>query len=270
MKDIKFEEVQSLLDSGKKLEDVFDRVTKEYYGFRVVCLNGKWNYIDSDSKLFSPNQWFDYCTSFQEDFGRVKLSDKGWNYIKIDGTYVSDIWFDWCGKFCNGFGVVKLDEAKYNYIDLNGEFLSTAPIFYGRDFHEGVACIYSNNGYNFINTKGEKIFKHYRKYDYFGDFYNGYAEINVRNKLNFISKDGKLLLKKWIHFDDCFGFENDDDKNFCIVGVDNKWNILDRNGEWISKIWVDDVANREKDNFIVEINGYEYKLDFKGKLDKVE
>ena len=57
MEKIKFEEVQSLLDSGKKPEEVFDFVDSSRYGWRLCRLNGKWNYIDENNKLLF-DEWF--------------------------------------------------------------------------------------------------------------------------------------------------------------------------------------------------------------------
>lgn len=93
MEDIKFEEVQNLLDSGKKPGKIFDDVLGEKEGFRVVVLNDKQNYIDSNNKLLSPNQWFDDSRSFNGGFGKIKYNEK-YNLINKKGELVFDIWFD--------------------------------------------------------------------------------------------------------------------------------------------------------------------------------
>lgn len=93
MENIKFEDVQELLDSGKKPEKIFDDVLGEKEGFRVVVLNDKQNYIDSNNKLLSPNQWFDKCCSFNRGFGKIKYNEK-YNLINKKGELVFDIWFD--------------------------------------------------------------------------------------------------------------------------------------------------------------------------------
>ena len=121
MEKIKFEEVQSLLDSGKQPKEIFDRVDVEAEGFRVVELNEKYNYLDVNGKLLSPDQWFDYCWYFQEGFGIVELNYKR-NYLKPDGTLLSDTWFDDCQDFDNGFAKVVLN-GETCYINQNGELL---------------------------------------------------------------------------------------------------------------------------------------------------
>ena len=133
---IKFEDAQSLLDSGKAPKEVFDFVNIEFGGFREVRLNNKYNYIDENNKLLSPELWFDECGIFKNDFGlnkklkdgekygygRVRLNGK-YNYIKPDGTLLSDTWFGLCEEFKGGFAVVYLND-KYNYINPDGKFLS--------------------------------------------------------------------------------------------------------------------------------------------------
>lgn len=120
MKDIKFEEVQNLLDSGKQPKEVLDWVGSISYGFRVVGLNYKSNYLDENNKLLS-NTWFDYCWGFISGLGTVQL-DRKQNYIKPDGTLLSEIWFDYCYIFGDGLAKVILD-GETCYINQNGELL---------------------------------------------------------------------------------------------------------------------------------------------------
>ena len=120
MKDIKFEDVQSLLDSGKQPEEMFGCIDEFYNGFRRIELNNKWNYLDENNKLLS-NTWFDYCWSFCDGAGVVELNGKR-NYLKPDGTLLSDKWFDICYKFEEGLAKVELDD-EICYINQNGELL---------------------------------------------------------------------------------------------------------------------------------------------------
>lgn len=122
MKDIKFDEVQNLLDNGKAPEEIFDWVDdEEEGGFRRVCLNNKHNYLDENNKLLSET-WFDNVGDFWGGFGRVGL-DRKWNFIKPNGEFLSDTWFDWCEHFENGLGLIKLN-GKWNKIKPDGTFLS--------------------------------------------------------------------------------------------------------------------------------------------------
>ena len=81
---IMFDEVQGLLDSGKKPEEIFERFERFYDGFAGVRLNGKWNFINTNGQLLS-NQWFDDVYSFDDGFADVKLNGK-WNLIDAKGN----------------------------------------------------------------------------------------------------------------------------------------------------------------------------------------
>lgn len=51
---IRFADVQNLLDNGLQPEELFEQVSIEMGGFRVVRLNDKYNYLkDKNNKLLS-------------------------------------------------------------------------------------------------------------------------------------------------------------------------------------------------------------------------
>lgn len=92
MKDIKFEDVQELLDSGNDPEEIFDRVSNEYYGFKIVMLNDKFNYLDENNKLLSSDLWFDDCEPMNYyGVAGIYLNNK-YNRIRSDGELVFDKW----------------------------------------------------------------------------------------------------------------------------------------------------------------------------------
>ena len=158
MNKIKFEEVQELLDSGKKPEEVFDWVDDYLWGFYVVELHDKYNYLnDKNNKLLS-NQWFDECERFCNLFGIVK-SGELYNYLTLDGKLLSEQWFDFCGHFHDGFAVVKLN-GKYNYINQDGKIVSPDLWFdYCEDFNEGFGIVYMDDKCNFIKPNGKLLCK---------------------------------------------------------------------------------------------------------------
>ena len=71
-----------------------------------------------------------YILQLEIKMEKVKLNNK-WNYIKPDGTYISDIWFDAVDYFkdgmCyfkDGFGNVKLNNDSYK-LDKRGNLYFT-------------------------------------------------------------------------------------------------------------------------------------------------
>ena len=151
---ILFDEVQDLLDSGKKPEEIFYWCDDFSEGLGRVKLNGKYNYIDKENQILFPNQWFNWCGNFREGFGRVNLNDK-WNYINREGQILSpNQWFDWCDDFSEGLGCVNLND-KWNYINNEGQILFPNQWFdYCDDFSEGLGRVKLNGEYYYINKEG--------------------------------------------------------------------------------------------------------------------
>ena len=217
---ILFDEVQGLLDSGKKPEEVFGiGLSKEREGFRVVYLNGKRNYIDKNNKLLS-DKWFSFCYDFSEGFGIVELNGKR-NYLKPDGTLLSDTWFDYCYKFEEGFGKVILND-KRNYIKPNGTLLSDKWFDGCWNFQEGFGKVMLNGKYNYIKPDG--ILLSDKWFDECWDFHNGFGIVELDDRRNYIKSDGTLLSNTW--FDICSVFFN----GFGMVGLNGKTYEIDKDG----------------------------------------
>lgn len=156
MEKIKFDEAQSLLDSGKKPGEIFQYVGyfDPFNAIREVGLGNKLNYIDKNNKLLSPNLWFDNVGYFYEHFGVVRIGYK-YNYINEKGGLLSNIWFDLCLYFKNGFGVIYLN-GKWNCIKADGKLVSDIwfdimPIYY----RGGIARTKANKKMYIIDKDGK-------------------------------------------------------------------------------------------------------------------
>ena len=145
---ILFDEVQGLLDSGKKPEEIFDRIFIIYNGYLRVILNNKWNWISMDNRLVSPKQWYDYIGDFENGYAIVKLNNK-YNFIDTNFKYISEQWYDWCLDFENGYAIVNLND-KYNFIDTNGKYITDQWYDEFHLYHEGYS-IRLNNKWYFID-----------------------------------------------------------------------------------------------------------------------
>ena len=110
-----FNELASMCASevrnGTDPREVFDSCY-EADGLFCVGLRKKLNFIRPDGTYLS-DTWFDYAWPFSEGFARVKLNGKGWNFIRPDGTYLSDTWFDKVQNFYGGLAMVALDGHWY-------------------------------------------------------------------------------------------------------------------------------------------------------------
>ena len=117
-----FDEVQELLNDGKKPEEIFNKVGNFGNGFARVILNNKCNFINTNNQLLS-DTWFDKCGDFYDGFARVRLNDK-YNFINTNGQLISNTWFDYCFNFSEGFAIVKLD-GEYKLINTNGQIVES-------------------------------------------------------------------------------------------------------------------------------------------------
>ena len=150
------------IEDGEDPEDVFDWCGNFYEGYARIELNGKYNLMDREGNLFSPNQWFENCSNFKNGYAWVQLNRK-YNYINTKGVplYNAPInqWFDWCCDFHDGYARVQL-KGKWNWIDTEGKLFrgdfNSLDQWFGDcgDFHKGYALVNFNGKYNWVNTKG--------------------------------------------------------------------------------------------------------------------
>ena len=190
----------------------FDWVGTFYDGFaRVELNNSKYNFITTDGRLLSPDQWFDAVSYFFEGFAEVELNGK-YNYLTTEGRIFykpnePDQWFNAAGRFSEGFARVELNNGKWNYLTTDGR------IFYkpnepdqwfnwGGDFcwvgnfSEVLAKVQLNNGkYNFLTSHGQIFYKPNDPDQWFGavdDFFNGFALVELNGKYYYLRNDGVL------------------------------------------------------------------------------
>ena len=192
---ILFDEVQELLDNGKNPGHIFDLVWNFFDGYAVVELNHKWNWISTDNRLVSPEQWFDYCFNFFNGYARVKLNGK-YNLFNTDNRLVSpNQWFELCVDFNEGYAKVKLND-KWNFIDTKGNYLSEQWFDLCDDFSNGYAMVELNGKYNWIDTNGNYLSGQW--FDDVDDFVNGYACVKLNGKLKLIDTNCNILEKNSI------------------------------------------------------------------------
>lgn len=274
MENIKLDEVQNLLDSGKDPEEVLDLVKIEMGGFRVVRLNGKWNYLDKNNKLLSSDRWFDWCGSFDYycyGVGEVNCSKKI-NYINRSGELLSPVWADSWSYFYEGIAAIKINDG-FNFVSAkrSGLLLGDWVQDY-TNFHRGGAMIKYCDKYNFIDTDGKLLYE--RWFDDMEEFHGDYcsgeiygdntrAIVELGGKKNYVKRNGKLLSPD-LWFDDCWWFTDDE---IAMVELDNKYNLIRRNGELLlPDLWVDKIFFIISRGYIIRLNDKENIIDKNGKL----
>ena len=218
----------------------YDYVGMFSNGYARIKLNGKWNYIDTQGKFLSPNQWFDDANYFYDGCGEVVLNGK-YNFIDAQGKLVSpNQWFDYACDIFNGYAKVKLN-GKWNLIDAQGKLLSLSQWFdYVDNFYNGYAKIELNGKWNFIDTQGKLLFLNQGQWlDYVSYFFHGYAKVKLNGKWNLIDAQGKFVSpNQW--FNGVGDFYN----GYAKVELNGKYNFIDTQGKLLSpNQWFDGVGN---------------------------
>ena len=276
---IMFDEVQGLLDKYVEPCLIFNDIFDESENYRVVELNDKWNWVNKDNRLVSPNQWYDKVEDFHEGYAVVELNNK-YNFIDTNGNYLSDQWFDLADDFINGYAVIKLNN-KWNWINTKCNYLSkqwfdeVEVFYYGYAnvklnnkwnwidtkcnyiseqwfdnvfrFHDGYANVKLNNKWNWIDTKCNYITEQW--FDYVYDFNDGYARVELNCKYNLIDTNCNYLSEQW--FDLCDDFSN----GYARVDLNNKYNFIDTNGNYLNEQWFDWCSGFYNGYAVVKLNG---------------
>jgi len=252
---ILFDEVQGLLDSGKKPEEIFERVDDFNEGYAIVQLNNKCNFINTEGKIIS-DQWFDGIGYFTGGLTIVRLNGK-YNFINTEGNFISDQWFDDTGYFFEGFCSVKLN-GKWNFIDREGKIIFNQWFDYVGDFEHGFAKVKLNGKWNFIDREGKIIFNQW--FDYVGSFSEGVARVELNGKYNFINTESNFISNQW--FDDNTDFND----GFGKVKLKGKWNLINAEGKFLSDQWFDGIGYFYNGLSKVKLNGKWNFIDTEGKI----
>lgn len=191
--------------------------------------------------------WYKNAYSFSEGFAAVQREDGLWNFMREDGSYISDVWYKEVRSFSEGFAAVRRfvpdEEIKsyivlysnvWNFIDTTGKIISEEWFDGVKDFKDGFACV--SNGYhkcNALNTKGKLISENW--YKTFGEFVDGYAVISRSlDEWNLIDCEGKLFSSKWYAYVSDVMLKN---KYVLIRRKDTCYNLLDLSGKLLIRKW---------------------------------
>jgi hypothetical protein len=81
------------------------------------------------------------------------------------------------------------------------------------------------------------------------DFQEGFAAVVLNNKWNFIDHEGNYLSDTW--FEDCDDFQ----EGFARVILNHKWNFIDHEGKYLSDTWFDNCRLFKVGLAVVLLNG---------------
>ena len=96
-------------------------------------------------------------------------------------------------------------------------------------------------------------------FDRVEDFEDGYARVKLNNKWNLINKNCEFLSDKW--FDTVYDFRY----GYAPVVLNDKWNSINKNGEFLSDKWFDSVGFFKDGYARVKLNNKCNFIDVEGK-----
>ncbi len=269
------------LENGEDPKRIFQTVERfdDARNLYRVKLCNRFNVINKNGKILSPNQWFDWVEDyFEEGFVLVRTPGYRWNYLSKNGNLLSNEWFDAVDDFNEGCGLVQKNE-KYNFINSKGKLMSNEWFDEAEVMHNGLSRVYKNEKYNFFKNDGTYLFNEW--YDYMTQFYcrgftiiansknekfnigNTIGEIlspvwyndinymNVSNMLrvtncekqSLMSTEGQLLIpNQW--FDELTDISYTTSNPMFLVKLNKKYNVINGKGDILYDKWYDSFETR--------------------------
>ena len=206
-------------------------------GFGLVKSNKFFYFISADGKkMYGP---YDDASSYSEGLAMVIVNGTAY-YINYEGKAVLGPYINYngtsaliserCNKFKNGYAMVKTRDSIYNYnysiIDKNGniiiDYLGNGECVTG--FTDGFFILAFEDGYYYVNGKGEKVFGPYSKAYSFSE---GFAIVEQNGEQWYIDEKGT---KKFGPYSHCRLFH----EGVAFVMEDEETGgFIDKTGEYI-------------------------------------
>lgn len=250
------------------VEPVYDEIGNKSDADRIaVCTDEKWGFIDSKgNEVIAPQ--FDSVTNFSEKgvavvsqnekMGMINIEDeiilqvayshvyRQWqlyedtgieDYVLVKnekyglsdcyGNIITDVEYDYIDYV--GYGLFRAEKnGQFGYIDANGyEIIPVNKKWVGYMGKNGLVIVHEDDDTFSIydNTGNYQRKISYRQVGNFGD--NGMALVGNGSKLGFADEYGNLII----------GYQYDSAREFfggfCPVCIDEKWGIIDENGNEI-------------------------------------
>lgn len=204
-----------------------------------IIVGNKSGFIDATGKIVIPAK-FDSERYMVSDFSegmanftdmkalnRYPFSKQG--YIDRFGTVVIKPQFDVAYDFSQGRAQVKIGDL-ISFIDKTGkQVIKLGPYTAARSFREGLAAVYSNFEFWYIDADGRTIIpkKVGLPKDFSEDLACVYLPVEGKLKGGYIDRKGETVIPP--QFEDCFDFS----EGLAIVKINGKFGFIDRNGKLI-------------------------------------
>lgn len=238
----------------------YDYVHEFTEGFAYVRKNGLYGYVNTACVEIVPPK-YDDAWPFSSKRAKVQVGEM-FGYIDQTGKLIIPTQYSQAENFYNGRAVI-IHNGEYNVIDLNGNKIyddmwpfadDRAPVILGdyqgfvnsrgeevipctyqdvASFHDGVAYVIMEDGYNFIDVDGNNV------YDYAGKIEANRVRVRKGDKWGYVNRYG--VQKVPMIYDDAWGFS----LGLAPVRKGNLLGFIDTTGKAVIPIEYDDVWSFE-------------------------
>lgn len=208
-------------------------------GFAVVVVGEKYNYVNTDGELLSPEQWFDNAYNFTKGgIAHVIINDKQ-NLINKEGELIfKDIDISYIDMYNDEvYHRIYTQDGTMTYIKPNGEFAFGSEVWFneGNRFSkkERFIAVCKNDKWNFIDADGNFLFRKWLL-DYAESFCMGFAMVRLHGRENYVNMKGELLSKDgWFDEVEEHWFH----KEYVVVTLYGKEYLLNKKGDLYVGKW---------------------------------
>lgn len=230
-------------------------------GRAAIKVNGQWGFINKEGKI-TVSCVYNAVSDYSEGLAAVQCDDGLWKYVAKDGYEFIQDKFSFAGDFHDGLALVKEGKRKQlaSFINKEGkrEFFLDNDCKYINSFHNNFALYYTDNGINFIDKMGNKLFKKER-YNGAHNFSLSRASVLHGNKWGYIDETGKEVIP--CIYNKAYDFQ---ENGLALVCRDDKWGYININGEEVIPLKYKDaesfseglalVTNQDDEKYFININ----------------
>ncbi len=161
------------------IQPQFEMAFDFHEGYAAVKFGGKWGYITTYGQ-YSVRPTFDYAGDFKNGYAICRSGGK-YGIINTAGTRVSSFDFDYIGTPDDSGRYPAKAGTVSGFIRPNGEWILRTSYDYCYKYTDGVARVYKNGLWGFINESGIELIP--PTFTDLGEYYNGRAPYSVDGSL---------------------------------------------------------------------------------------
>ena len=227
-------------------------------GRAAIKVNGRWGFINKEGKI-TISCVYNAVSDYSEGLAAVQCDNGLWKYVAKDGYEFIQDKFSFAGDFHDGLALVK--EGKItSFINKEGRKVISLgdDCKYISSFYNNFALYYTDNGINFIDKNGNKLFKT-EKYNKARSFSLSRASVFNGDKWGYIDENGTEIIP--CIYNEAYDFQ---ENGLALVCRDGKWGYINTNGEEVIPLKYKDaesfseglalVTNQDDEKYFININ----------------